>query len=261
MLVWAGSAAAELTIPKPNRFVVDRAGIIDPVIEQRLEGWLAELSQKTTANVKVLTVPTIEGQDFFDFVQRHADAWKLGTKEQDNGCLIALALQERQVRVHPGYGLEGALPDVWCTRASRQVAQQYFKKGQYAEGIYQLAVAAANKVAAEANVTLTGLPTSRVRVSSGIGRWYACGSGFFPLIVMLLIFSSMSRRHHHRGTWRGGGLLGGLFLGSMLGGMMGGGSRSSWGGGGFGGGGFGGGGFGGGSFGGGFGGAGGGASW
>ncbi|MHC4610711.1 MAG: TPM domain-containing protein, partial [Planctomycetota bacterium] len=68
MLVWAGSAAAELTIPKPNRFVVDRAGIIDPVIEQRLEGWLAELSQKTTANVKVLTVPTIEGQDFFDFV-------------------------------------------------------------------------------------------------------------------------------------------------------------------------------------------------
>ena len=260
LLLLPGAASGGVTIPRPNRHVVDRAGIINDRAERQLEAWLADLSRKTGANVIVLTVPSTEGEDFFGFVQRHAEAWKPGTKGKDNGCLIAVALKERQVRVHPGYGLEGVLPDSWCGSASRTVVGKYFKQGHYSEGVYQLALAVANKVANGANVSLTGLPRSRVAVGQGPKSWFACGGGIFPLIMLLMIFSSMSRRNRHRGAWRGGGLLPGLFLGSMLGGMMGGGSRSSWGGGGFGGGGFGGG-FGGGSFGGGFGGAGGGASW
>ena len=108
----------EVFVPDPGTYVVDNAGIIDPGIERQLEGWLRELEQKTTAQVKVLTVKSIQDEPFFSFVQRHAEAWKLGRKGQDNGALIALALKERKVRIHTGYGLEGALPDSWAGSAS-----------------------------------------------------------------------------------------------------------------------------------------------
>ncbi|MCH8173431.1 MAG: TonB-dependent receptor plug domain-containing protein, partial [Proteobacteria bacterium] len=57
-------------------------------------------------------------QDFFGFVQRHAELWKLGTKGKDNGILIAFrsksATEKGDVRIHPGYGLEALMPDSWC---------------------------------------------------------------------------------------------------------------------------------------------------
>jgi uncharacterized protein len=262
-----GSAAAQVTIPRPNRFVVDQAGVIDAGTERQMEALLAELSQKTTANVIVLSVTTTEGEDFFDFVQRHADTWRPGAKEKDNGCIIAMAVQERQLRIHTGYGLESVLPDSWCGTVSRDAAA-HFKQGRYSGGLHQMAAQVARKVAEDAGVTLVGMPAGvpavAVRSQGKAVPGVACGSCFVPLLALIIIFSSMSRRGRYHRRWGGGGLLQGLFLASIFSSMMGGGRRSSWGGGGFGGfggGGFGGGGFGGGSFGGGFGGGGGGASW
>ncbi len=57
----APSAQAEVTVKDPGTFVVDKAGVVSADVEQRLEGWLRELEQKTTAQVKVLTVPTLDG--------------------------------------------------------------------------------------------------------------------------------------------------------------------------------------------------------
>ncbi len=132
MALLASAAGAAVTVKDPGTYVVDTANLIDPDTQRRMEGWLRELEQKTTAQVKVLTVPTTDGEDFFEFVQRHAEAWKLGRKGKDNGALIALALKERRVRVHTGYGLEGVLPDSWAGTASRRVANDFFGKGQYA---------------------------------------------------------------------------------------------------------------------------------
>ena len=110
-LLCSTTVYGEILISDPGTYVVDTAGVIQTSDRRQLEGWLRELEQKTTAQVKVLTVQTTEGEDIFSFVQRHAEAWKLGQKGKDNGALIALALQERRVRIHTGYGLEGVLPD------------------------------------------------------------------------------------------------------------------------------------------------------
>ncbi|MCH7814325.1 MAG: TPM domain-containing protein [Planctomycetes bacterium] len=271
-LCFTGRAAGELRIPRPtDRFVVDRANLIDPGTERKMEAWLAELHQKTTATVIVLTVASTEGEEVVQFAQRMADDWKPGTKGKDNGALIVLAVKERKIHIQTGYGLEGALPDSWCGTLSRAVAKEYFKRGQYAAGLARMAVSVANKVADESNVTLAGMPTIRhsggtrsgrgVRIGRGRGLIGALFSCVMPLIMMSAVFGSKRRGRNSRGGWRGGGLWQGLLVGSLLSNMMSNGGRSSWGGGGGGFGGFGGGGFGGGSFGGGFGGGGGGASW
>ncbi len=256
---------AEVSIPRPtNQFVVDRANLLPPSVEQQLEGWLAELFQKSTATVILVTVPSMEGEDIFGFSQRLADTWKPGVKGKDNGCIIAMALKERKLRIQTGYGLEGAMPDAWCDSLSKSIAKKFFKSSQYADGLFQLTVSVANKVADEANVSLSGIPD--IRYSGRSSKRTICGGSMVPFIGLYVVFMVIARRNRNHNHWGGGGggggLMRGLFWGSVLSSALRGGSHSSWGGGGgFGGGGFGGGGFGGGSFGGGFGGGGGGASW
>ena len=249
------SASAELTIQDPGTHVVDRAGVISASRARNMESLLLELKKKTGADVKVLVVRSTEGEDVFEFGHRHAELWKLGEADKDNGALIVVAIEQRRVETHTGYGLEGVLPDAWCAEAARELAVPYFKQGDYSEGVWRLAVATANQVADGAGVQLTGVPDWRYRPRRVGRRTAVCGGGFVPLIIILVLLSSLSRRRRHYGAWGGGGLWQGLFWGAMLGNMMGSG-RSSWGGGH-------GGGFGGGSFGGGgaFGGGGGGASW
>ncbi|MCH8241474.1 MAG: TPM domain-containing protein, partial [Planctomycetes bacterium] len=55
------SARAEVTVQDPHTYVVDQAGMIDAGMERKMEGWLRELEQKTTAQVRVLTVTTTDG--------------------------------------------------------------------------------------------------------------------------------------------------------------------------------------------------------
>ncbi len=249
------AASAEVNVPDPGTFVVDKAGIIDDRVERELEGWLRELEQKTTAQVKVLTVPTIDGEDIFGFAQRHAERWKLGQKGRDNGALVVVALKERQFRVHSGYGLEPTLPDSWCGQLHREVIIPNFRAGKYSEGLNDAVTAIANRVADASNVQLTGIPQYRFAPRARSRPSGKCGLGIVPFIVIILM---LTRGRRNRRRW-GGGLGEAVFWGSVLSNLGRGGRSSGWGGGGFGGGG---GGFGG-SFGGGgrFGGGGGGGSW
>ena len=145
--------SAEVTVADPGTYVVDRAGIVDDRVEASLNGWLRELEQKTTAQVKVLTVATTNGEDFFSFVHRHAELWRLGRKGRDDGVLIAVAVADREVRIHVGYGLEAVLPDSWCGSLRRDVFNTNCRGGKLRDGIHQGTIAFANKIADDAKVT------------------------------------------------------------------------------------------------------------
>ena len=223
----ASSTLAAVTIQDPGTFVVDRAGLISADVERRLEGYLRELEQKTTAQVKVLTVKSLDGEDVFGFAQRHAELWKLGRKGKDNGVLIVVVpktrAQKGHIRIQTGYGEEGAVPDSWSGSLSRETVSRYLKRNQYSEGIFFATVAVANKIADEANVKLSGIPAHRFDGSRGRRRGKAvCAGGFVPFIVLMMIMSSLGRRRRHYGRWGGGGMMQGLMFGAIMGNMLGG---------------------------------------
>jgi uncharacterized protein len=254
-------------VPDPGTFVVDTAHVFDDATRAKLEDLLERLYIKTGDQIKVLSLTTTDGEDIFSFSQRHYQLWKLGSKKTNNGALIVLAVQDRKVRIHTGYGLEGALPDGWTGEVSRKVRDEYFRAGRYGEGLYQLALATINRVAADRGVTLEGLPPVRQPNVVEVAPGTIC---FLLIPVLLFIAIALwSRKQRHRQAWGGGffesyfwaSLLQDILTSSARGGSSGGWSSGSggWssGGGGFGGGG------GGGTFGGGgsSGGGGGGASW
>jgi len=198
----AGRAAAEVTVRDPGTRVVDEARVIDANTKQKLERYLEELEQKTTAQVKVLTVREDEGEDIASFAQRHFDLWKLGKKGKDNGALIVLDVGDHKVRIHTGYGLEGALPDAFCGTLSRKVRDEFFRAGRYSEGIHEMAVAVANKVADEQGVKLEGVPDIRHQVNAATNSSAAFVLLILAAIVIFFVYVSM-RRQHHRRMWRG----------------------------------------------------------
>jgi uncharacterized protein len=203
-LLVAVRAQGEVTVPQTGEYVVDTAGVVDAKSKAEIEGWLRELEEKTTAQVKVLTVPSTGGEDFFGFVQRHYDLWKLGKKGKGNGALIVVAVQEHKVRIHTGYGLEGVLPDSWCGSLSRKVAQEYFKRGAYGDGLKQMVVAVANRIADDAGVKLTTPQFRHQQEQSG-------GNGgliLFFIVVLIVIYYAYWRKRGSGGRRGYGGMIG-----------------------------------------------------
>ncbi|HEX4142624.1 MAG TPA: TPM domain-containing protein [Pirellulales bacterium] len=196
----SSSPADRITIPDENTPVIDRAGVIDAATRRQLIEWLHELREKTGAQVKVLTVPSLHGEDIFSFTERHYELWKLGDKEKEKGALIVLALKEHKVRIHTGRGLEGVLPDSWCGTTSRQVAKLYFSHGQYSQGLAALVQAVAARVAADAGVKLTGVSDQPLQLGGnsndqGMTVFLVV---FFLMLIAMLVIGQMQRRQQKR---------------------------------------------------------------
>jgi uncharacterized protein len=228
----------------PAAPVVDMADIIDNATETKLNRYLKELEAKTGAQMAILTLNSLDGQAIEDLsISIAHDRWRLGQKGKDNGVLMVIALNDRKYRIEIGYGLEGLLPDSLVGSIGRQYLVPYFKKGDYATGIYAAVVVIADEIARDAGVKITGLPavkrtrlTHKEKQSTGVlGKIFS----FLLFLLMVILFiknprlflawfflSSMGGRGGHWGG-SGGGFGGGGFGGGG-GGFGGGGASGGW---------------------------------
>ena len=128
-ILLCGTAPA--TIPDQDTPVIDAANVLDADSRRQLVDLLHELKEQTGTQIKVLTVPSLGGEDIFSVAQRQYDLWKLGRKGENKGALIVLAPVEHKVRhsnrLRVGRSLAGQL--VRHGRAS--VAQKYFVRREY----------------------------------------------------------------------------------------------------------------------------------
>ena len=123
------------TLPTLNTPIVDQAGLLTASENQAISQKVLQLHQTAKAQVGIIIVPTTGQEDIFSYSMRVADQWKLGTAKQDNGLLMAIAVNDHRIQILSGYGLEGVLPDVVLSRIIRNTITPYFKQNQYAEGI------------------------------------------------------------------------------------------------------------------------------
>jgi uncharacterized protein len=251
VLLCLGAAGlyAEVTVPdRPLNHVVDLAGIIDGNMEDGLNRYLLELEQKTTAQMVILTINSLEGESIDDVSIRIAhDKWKLGQKGKDNGVLLLVSLQDRKYRFEIGYGLEGVIPDSLAGTIGRQYLVPYFKKGDYSTGITAASLAVISEIANDAGVEIVGMPKLKSRPSYPYGRAKRrkptlLGTVFsvlffigliylfikHPRLFMLLLMMSMMGGGRRSGWSGGGGFGGGSFGGGGGGGFGGGGAGGGW---------------------------------
>ncbi|HEX6200174.1 MAG TPA: TPM domain-containing protein, partial [Thermoanaerobaculia bacterium] len=135
VLALLAAAAAAKEVPYLSGRVVDEAGIVPPDAAARIEETLRAFEEETGAQVAVLTVPSLEGEVLEDYSLKVAETWGLGREDRDDGVLLLVARDDRQLRIEVGYGLEGALTDAEAGRIVRNVIVPRFKAGDYGGGI------------------------------------------------------------------------------------------------------------------------------
>ncbi len=124
-----------LDIPPLTDRIVDGAQVLSSSDHSRLLSLLAAHEAKTTNQVAVLTLPSLDGEPLEEFTHRVASSWGLGQKGTDNGVLLLVAIQERKIRIEVGYGLEGTLTDARSSQIIRHEIVPRFRQGNYSEGI------------------------------------------------------------------------------------------------------------------------------
>ncbi len=129
------SSVSALTVPAPTTLVNDLANVIPADQESSLEQQLQAMKSSGAAEIAILTIPTLDGQDMNEFSIQTAEAWKLGTAEKDNGLLITVAVEDRAYRFEVGYGLEGDLNDARVGRIGRDILVPAFQSGNYGTGL------------------------------------------------------------------------------------------------------------------------------
>jgi len=249
LLLWTDTAAAQPPPPPLTGPVNDFAGVIDAASRQELERRILALQQATGDAVVVATVDTFQ-PDYADIREYAVKMFEnhgkgLGRAGEDNGLLIVAAIEDRQIGIEVGYGLEGLITDGFAGDTIRQTIGPRFRAGDYGPGLLAGATRLINRIAEGRNATLENVPAQHARRGAPVRL--PCGTIFLVLFVLWLITRGGRRRRRRRywggGPWSGWnsgvGPFGGFGIGGFGGGFGGFGGRGGRGGG-FGGGGFGG---------------------
>jgi uncharacterized protein len=235
-------------------YVNDFAGVLNGSTVTRLNDLCLQVDQKAHAQIAVVTVKTLDGQDPVTYAVALYQKWGIGAKGKDRGVLILLATQDRKYWTSVGYGLEGILPDGKVGGFGREMVP-LLKAGNFTGAVTLITSRVANVIAQDSGVTLDNQPRDVPAITRPQNGPHL-GAGTIIVLILVFLFVVLPLL---RAMSRGGGA-GGNLLSFLLGMFLGGGGGRGYGGGGFGGGGFGGGGFGGGGGGGGVGGFGGGST-
>lgn len=136
LLFASGSLRAELVpVPALQQRVTDLTQTLTSEQQSQLEAKLAAFEQQKGSQIAVLIVPTTAPEAIEQFSIRVLDAWKLGREKQDDGVLLLVAKDDRKMRIEVGYGLEGAIPDVYAKRIISEIMAPRFRQGDFYGGI------------------------------------------------------------------------------------------------------------------------------
>ncbi len=236
LLAWGG----EVIPPAPPRYFNDDAQVVPASVGNQLNAKLEDFERATGNQVVVAVYPKMESDSSIDdYTVRVARAWRVGQKVKNNGVVLFVFIQDRQMFLQVGYGLEGALPDALCKQITEYEIKPRFKTGDYAGGL----TAGINAIfaATKGEYKGTGATVAAVKIhrSQDISKLVLI---IVVVAFVVLRFMFSSSRHGWvlgssgwggysggRGGWSGGGFSsgGGGFSGGG-GSFGGGGAGSSW---------------------------------
>lgn len=117
--------------------IMDLGNVLSEGEEAALERKLLAFNDSTSTQLSILTDQSLEGEDIFDYSLKVAREWGVGREGKNNGILIYVAVNDRQIFIQTGYGAEGFLPDITASRIIEQIIKPAFREGQYYTGLDQ----------------------------------------------------------------------------------------------------------------------------
>jgi uncharacterized protein len=227
-LVLAAPAWSAPKFPALTGRVVDDAHILSDATKADLTQKLAALESKTSRQLVVVTIPSLDGYEISDYGYQLGRSWGIGQNKLNNGVLFIIAPNEHKTRIEVGYGLEPILTDAFSSVVIQTQVLPHFRQNDFDGGVTAGAAALIQQLSLDTSQAEARAAAAEHQVRDNGGQDMP---GWLVLLVFFGIFGFIFFQSWLNPGRRGGGFGGGPYLGG------GGGGWSSGGGGGFGGGG------------------------
>ena len=208
-------ALAYYSLGKPAGFVNDFAGLLNSQEKASLEQKLRVYEQETNHEIALAIIPNLKGDTIENFAVKLFEEWGIGKTKADNGVLLLAALEEREVRIEVGYGLEGAITDAESFWIIQNLIVPSFRSGSYAKGL-DTAVDSLTQAASEEIVPVSASKNNQSR-----------GGGFIPFIIAWFFLEIIVSMLASTKSWWLGGVVGGVvaavagfFMASLIAGLV-----------------------------------------
>ena len=194
---------------KPAGFVNDYTKTLSVENKIILENKLTKFNKDSSNEITVVIIQSLKGDTIENFSTKLFEEWKIGKNKKDNGVLLLIAMDDHKIRIEPGYGLEGALPDATCYRIITDILTPAFKNSDYYGGINialdKIISATKGEYQPDPNISPSMSANNPLREITG-------SSNFFPFLLFfgLWILSALRRYLAKSKAWWEGGLIGGI---------------------------------------------------
>lgn len=193
LLLGSASFVYAYTSPgRPSSYVNDFAGVLNPAEKSSLETRLSSFAASTTNEISVVTIPNLGGDYIENYALKLFEEWGIGTQKNNNGVLLLLSVEDRQMRIEVGYGLEGALPDSVSDRIIRNEMVPSLQEGNYGQAIGR---------GVEAIIAATAGEYTAASEMSEVSADSIMPFLFFGFVVIQWLFAILART---KSWWLGG---------------------------------------------------------
>lgn len=128
--------AAEAIPPAPARHFNDYAQIVSVAEARGLDTKLAAYEHETGRQIVVAVFARMQSDaPVADYTRRVANAWGVGRSGHDDGVVLFAFMQERELYLQVGAGLEQRIPDAAAARIIEQKIVPRFRARDFAGGL------------------------------------------------------------------------------------------------------------------------------
>ncbi|SHE51698.1 uncharacterized protein SAMN05444278_102182 [Psychroflexus salarius] len=176
-------------IPKTETAVYDKADILDQDEELALTRKLISYADTTSTQIVFVSIKSLQGENINLLAAEWAEKWNIGQQKNDNGLIILMSENDREISIQNGYGLEPYLTDLTTSTIINQIIIPEFKKANYYKGLDQGTSAIFEVLAGKFDPQAIKNKNSDVSWSFLI----------FPILIVIVIFIIASRRKNNGG--------------------------------------------------------------
>lgn len=120
---------------KNQKAVYDYIGLLNKNEALGLENKLIRYADTTSTQIIVAIISSTKGENIAYLAANWGEKWGIGQAEEDNGVLILVAKDDRELTISTGKGTEGSLTDFTSKRIIDRIITPEFKKGNYYLGL------------------------------------------------------------------------------------------------------------------------------
>ena len=131
--VWTVKTVPNTRLESDFIHVSDPDDILSDSCEQLINTALNDIRDQ--ADVFIVALGSIGDADIEIFANELFNYWGIGDRETNNGVLILLAKEQRQLKFETGYGVEETLTDARCQMIFENDIVPFFKEGDYQSGL------------------------------------------------------------------------------------------------------------------------------